>query len=176
MNTFLSKFSLFVMLLSCMMFIACGDDDDDVVETSIVGAWKSETLPFYETEEDEQNSNASGTVNTYFWYKEDGQFVEVDVISDKEHAYYEISEHGKWSVAGDRVTQTTNFEEEWEAQHSIASQYDTQIIQFSIDGNDMLMTYQDENGKSMSCHFKKISQSEMEGVVSSAKKSASYLY
>ena len=52
-----------------------------------------------------------------------------------------LSENGKWSVENDVVTQTTNFENDVEAD------FDTVVLKFKVVGNTLHVTYSDEGGE-----------------------------
>ena len=135
-----------LMAVLCMMataaFTACSSDDDNSNKEdvpSIVGVWKSEQRPILYDGEPMENLEAIA----YMWYKEDGTFVEADVLIDTEEGTSEVvlSENGKWSVENDVVTQTTNFENDVEAD------FDTVVLKFKVVGNTLHVTYSDEGGE-----------------------------
>lgn len=163
MDNLLKKFFLSIMVLSSLLFVSCGDDDDDDSVSPIVGAWKmSETIPYVEKEG--ETVLFTGDVNAYFWYKEDGTFVEVDILTkDNGEKEYELSEHGRWTVKGDNVTQTTNFGGDFE------DEFERITLQFKINGNNMSLTYKTEE-KTKTIQFTKVSEGEVQSVVSAAKR------
>ena len=169
MNNLLRFFYLSIMVLSSVVLVSCGDDDDDddyVNNSSIVGVWKSETRPFVESED--ETVVFSGSVYAYFWYKENGSFVEVDVITENEseESIYYVSEKGKWSVKGNTVTQTTNFEEGFGSD----DEFDTDTFEFKINGNTMLVTYKDEEIGEVSVSFQRVTEGEVQDFILKAKR------
>lgn len=156
-----------VMAVLCMMataaFTACSSDDDNSNNggvASIVGVWKSEPHPIEYDGEPIENVEAVA----YMWYREDGTFVEADVITDTEEGESEVvlSENGKWSVENDVVTQTTNFDNDVEAD------FDTEVMKFKVVGNTLHVTYSDEDGE-VTVQLQRTTVEKMQEIIALAK-------
>jgi hypothetical protein len=157
MNCILKNSILFILLLSGLVLVSCGSDDDEIDEaTSIVGVWVSDPV---QMQEDEYISE----VTAYLWFKPDGTFVEVDVISGIEKTYYELSETGKWSVENDKLTFTTNFEPKMQ------KDYDITTFVYRITGNTMKVTYTSE-GETGTTTLHKSTEEKMQQLIAQAKK------
>ena len=151
------KSILFVMLLSSLVLVSCGSDDDEIDEAkSIVGVWVSDPVQVLDGE-------YVSEATAYLWFKPDGTFVEVDVISGDERTYYELSETGKWSVENDKLTFTTNFDP------IIQKEYDTTTFIYRITGNTMKVTYTSE-GETGTITLHKSTEEKMQQINSKAKK------
>jgi len=163
MKTFFKViFTLFVMF-SSLSLVSCKDDDEDK-DPTIVGAWVTEALPF-----EEDNTTL---LTSYLWYKKDGSFIEVDVFTDpenKQHISYEHSDTGKWTVKGDYVTQTTNFQ--WDD----PEEFDTDIIRFEVKGDILILTAEYADIV-RSFQLKRIKEDKMQEVYSAAKEYYHNLY
>ena len=158
------------MAVLCMMttvaFTACSSDDDNSNNgnkddvPSIVGVWKSEPHPIEYDGEPIENLEAVA----YMWYKEDGTFVEADVITDTKEGKSEVvlSENGKWSVENDVVTQTTNFDNDVEAD------FDTEVLKFKVVGNTLHVTYSDEDGE-VTTQLQRTTVEKMQEIIALAK-------
>lgn len=151
------KSILFVMLLSSLVLVSCGSDDDEIDEAkSIVGVWVSDPVQVLDGE-------YVSEATAYLWFKPDGSFVEVDVISGDERTYYELSETGKWSVENDKLTFTTNFDP------TIQKDYDTTTFIYRITGNTMKVTYTSE-GETGTITLHKSTEEKMHQIISKARK------
>lgn len=163
MNYLFKRLFFFLIVLSGCILVSCHDDDnDDTGKASIVGAWVSETLPFYEEE------NVPSTTTDcvcYFWFKENGTFVELDVITNhqRNHTYTELSENGKWSVNGDYITWSTNFDI-----HEDPESSNTETFRFRISGN-LLTIFYPKNGEEKNAKFQRTTIEKIQEVVSAAK-------
>ena len=151
------KSILFVMLLSSLVLVSCGSDDDEIDEAkSIVGVWVSDPVQVLD-------GAYVSEATAYLWFKPDGSFVEVDVISGDERTYYELSETGKWSVENDKLTFTTNFDP------IIQKEYDTTTFIYRITGNTMKVTYTSE-GETGTITLHKSTEEKMQQIIAKAKK------
>ncbi|MBR5715724.1 MAG: hypothetical protein IKX59_03995 [Bacteroidales bacterium] len=155
-------FTLFVMT-SSLMLISCKDEDEDK-SPAIVGAWVTEPFLFEEDNPD--------LMTSYLWYKSDGSFIEVDVIYDPENPNrlsYEHSDTGKWTVDGDYITQTYNFQ--WDD----PEEFDTDIVRFDVKG-DILILSVEYAGIYKSIQLKRIKEDKMQEVYNAAKEYYHKLY
>lgn len=156
MKTTIKVFITFLVMLSSLTIVSCKDDEDNSTP-GIVGAWAADP---HELEE-----NNPILVAPYVWYKKDGSLVAVDVFSDpenKEKVNYEFSDTGKWSVSGEYVTQTTNYQ--WEDPND----FDTDVARFSVKGDILTMTAEDDEGI-ITLQLKRISENQMQEVYNDAK-------
>ena len=163
MKTFFKVFFTLVMMFSSLSLVSCKDDDEEK-DPTIVGAWVTEALLF-----EEGNSDL---ITVHLWYKSDGSFIEVDVFTDPEnpqHISYEHSDTGKWTVNGDYVTQTTNFQ--WDD----PEKFDTDIVRYDVKGDILILTA--EYGSIVrSFQLKRINEDKMQEVYSAAKEYYHKLY
>ena len=167
-TTFKVIITLFVMF-SSLSLVSCKDDDEDK-DPAIVGTWVSEVLPVYmdaSLQETEPNLEAI----SYFWYKKDGSFIAVDIVTDTEtnNSEYYFSDTGKWSVNGDVVTQTTNYQ--WDD----PTKFDTDTGRFEVKG-DILIITAEYAGIVRSIQLKRIKEDKMQEVYSAAKEYHHKLY
>ena len=155
-TTFKILFTLLVMF-SSLILVSCKDDDDDNSTPSIVGAWAADPFQFEE--------NNPLLVAPHVWYKKDGSLIVVDVFTDpkdKEKVNYEYSDAGKWSVSGESITQTTNYQ--WDD----PNEFDTDVARFSINGSVMTVTFEDVEGIN-TIQLKRIKEEKMQEVYNAAK-------
>jgi len=169
MKTLFKTISLFALLLPGLVFVSCKDDDDE--KTSIVGTWVSEVLPVY-MDASLQETEPDLEAISYYWYKKDGSFIAVDVVTDTDtnNSEYYFSDTGKWSVNGDVVTQTTNYQ--WDD----PTRFDTDVAQFRVNGNILNFTVRMENGNVLSAQFTRITEEKMQEAYDTAQKYYHKLY
>lgn len=164
MKNLLTNICFVVIALSSVILVSCGDDDNDNSKnkSTIVGTWESETLPFYN---DLNVLSTTSTFVTYLWFKENGTFVEADVITDRErnHTYTELSEKGKWSVKGDSITWSANFDLYDDPDASY-----TETCKFRVSGN-MLQLSAMRNGEEKSMRLQRTTVEKMQEIISTAK-------
>ena len=170
MKTFFKVIITLFVMFSSLSLVSCKDDDEDK-NPAIVGTWVSEVLPVY-MDASLQETEPNLEVIFYFWYKKDGSFVAVDIVTDtenKQHISYEHSDTGKWTVKGDYVTQTTNFQ--WDD----PEEFDTDIIRFEVKGDILILTAE-YAGIVRSFQLKRIKEDKMQEVYSAAKEYYHKLY
>ena len=73
-----------------------------------------------------------------------------------------LSENGKWSVENDVVTQTTNFDNDVEAD------FDTEVLKFKVVGNTLHVTYSDEDGE-VTTQLQRTTVEKMQEIIALAK-------
>ena len=158
MKTLIKTFSLLTLSLLGLAFVSCKDKDDNE-ESLIVGAWQTGSRPLDEIE-------ITHEVVTYLWYKKDGSFIYVDVITDtKDDRYlsYEFSDTGKWSVNGEYVTQSTNFQ--WDD----PDRFDTDVLHFDVNGDILTLSIDYTSVDRQTIQLKRITEERMQDLYNAAK-------
>ena len=153
------------MLLSSILVVSCDNDDDDDNGSSIVGVWVSEKMPLYVQHQNELVVSPTETSIGYYWYKEDGTFVEADVITNSQtnYTYTELSENGKWSVVGDNVIQSTNFYENY------SNEFYTDTLKFKVSGNTLYINYIDPFNQEATAKLQRTTVEKIQEIISSYK-------
>ena len=159
----MKKITLFAVfaLLALLTVSSCKDDDKEKKndQAELIGAWKTNQHQLYFDDEPLPNT----MVVSYMWYKADGTFVEADVITGENTTYTELSEHGKWKVSGNKLTQTTKFDED-------DTDFDEIVMKYKVSGNTLTVTYQIDGGEEESEQLQRISEVQMQEIIDSAKK------
>ena len=155
-----------VVVLSCIILGSCSDDDNDNNSNvpSIVGVWVSYSNPYYENGVISPTHDCTG----YFWFKENGTFVEADVITNHQtdYTWIELSENGKWSVNGDHVSWTANFEDD------DPQNFYTDTYKYKVSGNTLYLTYEDD-GKELTGKAQRTTEEAIQDVISEKRRHTS---
>ena len=164
MKTMIKFLSLTIVLLASLMVISCKDKDDDE-EASIVGVWQTEARPIDEIE-------ITNEVVTYCWYKKDGSFIYLDVITHTKDGRisYEFSDTGKWTVNGEYITQTYNFQ--WDD----PEEFDTDVLHFDIKGDILTLSIDYASVDMRSVQLKRTTEEKVQKLYTEAKEYYHKLY
>ena len=147
---------------------SCSNDDDNNGKkdaATLIGVWESTPQPVFD---DDDKYIPDVTSVAYLWYQADGIFVEADVITDitdPEHArrYVELSEHGTWTVEGDTVTPTTDFDPMDDVP------FDTQSFHFDVTSTTLTLSLTSES-RQYSWQLQRTTVEKMQEIIASAQK------
>lgn len=99
MKKYLYQFIVALMAISSFTFVACSDDDDEVISSDIVGTWKWDSFSTDETE--------AFFGEQYIQFGSDGQYIEVGIDGFGSEGEVDII-RGQWRQSGNTITISGN--------------------------------------------------------------------
>lgn len=109
-----------IAIVMSVNFSACGDDDDEGIESPdyLIGVWQGTVASGWETDDGEKfNYSGEDLSDARVTFKEDGTWVE-EYRNNNDSPWYE-DESGTWKLEGQKLIRTVNsmggalMEEDW---------------------------------------------------------------